>query len=183
MSTEEYGPPRQTPGWQKALFIVAGVVVVLVVLRSAGGLSGLLSAGDCATHLEYPVPAQRLKGIKDAKLIAERCQGDSDTGRAKSYVLLSVDVNGETSGNSKVRALRTSVRLDRRPSAGGQWERNIAPTDIPTDSGVSIDGSKVAYAKQWRWNMPRSKSRIKVALVLRTSKGKPARMVHTFSLP
>jgi hypothetical protein len=160
------------------VLVVVGFLVVKKVFNSSSGGS-LFSTSDCSTQLKYEVPQGQLKGVHTT-MEADRCTGtDNNTGGTTHYVQVSLTVNGSTNDKAKVKDLSAAFRLQKH-SVGG-WQQ-VSPRDAK-ESDLSTDGSQVAYTKQVQWDVPHVPARAGVVVVLKTDKGRPARVKHVFDLP
>jgi hypothetical protein len=150
------------------VLVVVGFLVVKKVFNSSSGGS-LFSTSDCSTQLKYEVPQGQLKGVHTTM----------EAGGTTHYVQVSLTVNGSTNDKAKVKDLSAAFRLQKH-SVGG-WQQ-VSPRDAK-ESDLSTDGSQVAYTKQVQWDVPHVPARAGVVVVLKTDKGRPARVKHVFDLP
>jgi hypothetical protein len=162
------------------MWIVVGIVGFFLLRGLLHSDSNPLKTTNCATHLEYIVPKEELKGVP-AQMTAERCSDSSETGKSKNYVLMSVSAKGETSDKSKVESFGTTMRLDYQQHGEGSWEMRVPPNDV-TETPV-VSGDSLSYASTKTWKIRPARTRIKVVLVLVTDKGKPTEARHTFYMP
>jgi hypothetical protein len=164
--------------------LVVGAVILLVFLKSHGGISGITGTSGCGTNETYRLPKDQLKGI-GVSITAKRCD-DSSSGKSKSYVLaiLNVDGNTKTSDGSNVKGLNASVRLFVQTGTSKAYHQ-VRLSDTPNDSGVSIKGPSVAYATSKRWNTPSKSSQVRFRMVLKTDKdrGAPSTSECIFQIP
>jgi hypothetical protein len=164
------------------ILIVGYLLIVKPLLKGDGSSGGLLGGGGCSTSLEYKVPKSQLNGV-GTTMTARRCSGSYDqNGHQRSYVEATIVVNGKTEDGSNVKALKEQMSLQKR-SAAGEWQ-HVPATDIPKDSGVSTDGSSVAYERHVRWQMRHVPARVVIVIKLKTDGSKPAQPAkHIFSIP
>jgi hypothetical protein len=174
--------PERKPLWHTALGLLLVAVLAIFLLRSLHSGGGIFSSNNCGTNQSYTVPSSQLKGV-DAKMSVERCTDSSASKGHKQYILLTLDVGGQTADKSRVLKLHSRIQLDHRKAVNAPWSINVPLSDIPEDSGVNTEGGNVAYKTQRRWDIKRGPTRVRVRLVLRTSKGEPVSASHIFNLP
>jgi hypothetical protein len=176
---------KMTPGG-----IALAVVVLLLgfflvlkpLLKSNGSSGGQLGGGGCSTSLKYNVPKSQLQGV-GSTMTAQRCSGSYDqNGHLRSYVEATVVVNGKTADGSNVVGLKEKMGLQKR-SVAGEWQ-HVPASDVPKDSGVSTNGSFVAYERHVRWQIRHVPARVVIVVKLKTDGNKLARPAkHVFSIP
>jgi hypothetical protein len=179
MGDAHYG---RKPVWETVLGIVIIAGLAFFLLKSFRSGGGLFSSTDCSTNLSYSMPQKNLKGV-DVEMKVERCKDAQASRGNKQYVLLTLNVGGSTDDKSPVHSLRSRIRLDWLKPAGGNWRIDVPPSETPEDSGVKIDGANVSYNTQSRWNIRRSPTRVRVALVLLSGENEKTRASHVFNLP
>jgi hypothetical protein len=185
MHYDGFSEHRPMPTWAKVVAAIAVVVIVIVGEKSLkSSVGGLLSGNSCSTELGYPVPKDKFQNV-NASVSVKRCSSTESLSEKKaSYVLVTLNVNGQPKDKGKVKALQTSIQLDRRArKPGGKWIRNVPVTDIPQDPGPSIgEKGDVAYQEQMKWVVPRTPAQVRVSLLLKTDKG-DSTVERTIKLP
>jgi hypothetical protein len=159
---------------------VIAIVILVFVVGKSGGVNGLAGNTGCGTNESYKLPKDQFNGI-GVSLTVKRCKTSS--AKAKSYVLATVDVDGNTKtvDGSTVKDLKTSVLLYSQVESGKAYRR-IPLSETPNDTGVTLKGSSVAYHTERRWNTPSKPSQVSVKLALTTDKG-ASTAEHVFGLP
>jgi hypothetical protein len=159
---------------------IAGIFIVKGLFKGDSGGGGLFSSNDCTTELHHKVPKTQLKGV-GTNMTASRCAGTfDDNGNKKSYVEVSVVVNGKTDDSSVVQNVNIGSRLEKKSSGKG-WQV-VRPSDVK-ESELSTDVNKVGYTKTVRWNIRHIPARVLVSVTVKTNKGHPVHARHFFSLP
>jgi hypothetical protein len=175
-------PEHSTSIWLKIGSVALVVLLVYVFFHSmsSDGNSGLLG-GSCGSNEDYKSPKDQLKGVKVTASV-QRCNDETASGKARTYVLLHLSVHGSTNDSSDIKSLPTRIQLDGR--LNGAWQKNVPQSDTPQDSGKNISGNSVAYETRRRWNIRHVPTNVTIAIMLRTKGKNPkSRVSHVFHLP